>query len=155
MKYNGKNKYYVKIWITEEDRNQGFADDYYKDFNSLKEAIKEMRKYFYDGNCVCVEIYNSNNEPVYNCDKDSEMFYASTYNIEKVSEKIVRKYIDNWVNKKELPTNEKLIYCYDGNKYIAVDNTTDNCFVEEFDSEKDAFAWLIKAYEKDDMDIEK
>ena len=146
---DAKNKYYVKIWTTEEDREQGFADNYYKNFNSLKEAIEEMRVYFYEGNCVCAEIY-FNDEIVYNCDKDSEIFYAGTYNIIKVSENKIIQYINCWSHKKPLPTNEWLLYCEHNNKtYTAIDNRSGYCFVEDFSDEENAFKWLLNIYEEE------
>lgn len=59
-----------------------------------------------------------------------------------VSKEFLNNYVDNWVEKKELPSNVSLIYCEDGNKYIGVDNTTNDCWVEEFESEKDVLNWL-------------
>lgn len=155
MKYdNNNNMYYVKLWITEHDRDQGYSEEYYKDFNNLKDAIKDLRTYFYDGNCVCVEIYDSNDILQYSCDKESEEFYTGTYNIVKVDEKLLGKYIDCWIYQKEFPINNRLLYCENSDGiFTAIDNRSGYCFVENFDDEEKTFMWLLDVYEKDEMEI--
>lgn len=150
-----ENIYYIKLWITENDRNQGFADTYYKDFNNLEEAIKDLRTYFYDGNCVCVEIYDENDRLYYACDKDSEDFYINNLKISKINQNLISKYIDEWVNKEELSINDDLVYCEENDElFVAIDNSTGECYTEEFKDEKDVFKWFLKEYEKDDLGME-
>ena len=153
---NYDNKYYANLWITENDRKQGYVTRYYKDFVDLKDAIEELRTYFYDGNCVCVEIYDFNDVLQYSCDEESEEFYIDDLKIVKINEDIINKYIDSWSNHKQLPINEKLLYYEnDENLFIAIDNTAGNCWTEEFKTETDAQNWLLgKDMEKGDMDIE-
>lgn len=63
--------------------------------------------------------------------------------IHKVPMEIVTKYIDNWVNHTLEDKRERLYtYNVDIKKYIAIDNSTDNCWVEEFENEIDALKWL-------------
>lgn len=144
LEINDDEKYYATIWITENDREQGFADKYDKDFKNLKDAIEDLRTYFEDGNCVCVEIYNSNDELQYNCDKESEEFYMDDLKIVKVNQDIIDKYIDNWSDNKKLPTNDNLLYCESNeNQFLAINNTTGDCWTEEFDNEESAIKWLL------------
>ena len=70
--------------------------------------------------------------------------------IKQVSKDFLNNYVENWAEKKELPSKCSLIYCKDGNKYVGVDNTTNDCWVEEFDNEKDVRRWLL-GIEKEDI----
>lgn len=148
------NDYYAKIWTTEYNRNQGIADEYYNSFNNLKDAIEELREFFDDGNCVCVEIYDFNDKLQYSCDKESEEFYAGTYNIAKVNEELLEQYIDCWIHKKELPINNRLLYCENSDGiFTTIDNRNGYCFAEDFDDEEKAFKWLLDEYEKEEIKL--
>ena len=159
-------KYYANLWITENDRKQGYVTKYYKDFVNLKDAIEELRTYFYDGNCVCVEIYDSDDILQYNCDKNSEEFYFNNLKIVKVDESIINEYLDYWLkyNKTKLNNSfnnnddnyleyaekkdkfflkENLLYCKEQDKSSAVDNSSNDFWMEEFDNEESTFNWLI------------
>ena len=70
--------------------------------------------------------------------------------IKRVSKEFLNNYVDNWVEKKDLPSGATLIYCKDGEKYIGVDNTTNDCWVEEFNNETDVRKWLA-GIEKEDI----
>lgn len=155
-------KYYAKIWVTEYDRNQGKSDAYYKDFDNLKDAIKELREFFCDGNCVCVEIYNSNDKLCYNCDKSSEEFFINYSKIIKVDENVISKYFTCWSNSEKLPINAFLLYCKNEDEtFTAIDNFDGECYIENFKNEKDVFDWLLGEYkideilkrEKEDMEL--
>ena len=171
------NKYYANLWITENDRDQGYVDEYYKDFNNLKDAIKDLRTYFDDGNCACVEIYDPNEVLQYSCDKNSEEFFLDNLKIVKVDDNIINEYIDYWSkhNKLDLNNNfndnykdyweyedkkdkfflkENFLYCKNQDKYIAVDNSSNNCWVEEFDNEESAIKWLIEIEKEKNLERE-
>lgn len=63
--------------------------------------------------------------------------------IYKVPMNTIRYYIDYW-DRHILEDNRRKLYSWDleSGKYIAIDNTTDNCWVEEFDNEIDVLKWL-------------
>lgn len=138
----------IKYWETENDRDQGYASEMVT-FGDFEEVLKEARESFEDNNWDSMEISDSNNNLYFFKDNQSEEFYINDLRITKVSHELLTKYVDNWVDKKELPIKEELIYCEDKNKYIAVDNTSSDCFVEEFDNEKDTLKYLSNEYEKE------
>lgn len=63
--------------------------------------------------------------------------------IHKVKPNVLNYYIDYW-NRHILDDDRELLYGYDdeSGSYIGIDNTTDNCWVEEFGSEEDCLNWL-------------
>ena len=63
--------------------------------------------------------------------------------IHKVKTNVLNYYIDYW-NRHILEDDRELLYGYDeeSGKYIAIDNTSNNCWVEEFNSEQDCLNWL-------------
>lgn len=63
--------------------------------------------------------------------------------IHKVSQKTLNYYVNQWVDNK-LEDDRRLLYAYDDESglYIGVDNTTNNCWVEQFDSEEACLNWL-------------
>lgn len=63
--------------------------------------------------------------------------------IHKVNHKTLNYYVNQWT-KNSLEDDRRLLYAYDDESgiYIGVDNTTDNCWVEEFDSEEACLNWL-------------
>ena len=67
---------------------------------------------------------------------------------------MLNEYINKWTKKEELPISVNLLYCKDGNKYIAIDNSTNNCWVEEFSSEKEVQNWLLKKDLEGEIDYE-
>lgn len=77
-----------------------------------------------------------------------EKLYKSETKIYKVSAGTLSKYIDYWT-RHILEDKRELLYTFDADawKYIAVDNTTGNCWVEEFNNEIDALKWLGGAIE--------
>ncbi len=62
--------------------------------------------------------------------------------VKKVSSEFLDNYISCWAKRKSLPSNDTLLYCKEGNKYIGVDNTTNDCWVEECVSKKEVQKWL-------------
>lgn len=63
--------------------------------------------------------------------------------IYKVPIKVINYYIDYW-NRNILDDNRKKLYSYDieSGKYIAIDNTTNNCWTKQFENEIDTLNWL-------------
>ena len=102
-----------------------------------------------------IEVLNGNGESVFCCDNLSEDFYFDDDEFSLVDKNVVKEYIENWTNKKEQSFKVEKLYCQENNIYVAVDNSTDNCCVEEFKSEKDAQNWLLgKDLEKGDYENE-
>ena len=69
--------------------------------------------------------------------------------IEKVDRSIIGEYISCWEEGKPLPVDKDMIYAQDGDLFIAVDNTSNECYVEEFKTEEDVIKWFNE-FEKDD-----
>lgn len=63
--------------------------------------------------------------------------------IHKVKLNVLNYYIDYWT-RNILDDDRELLYSYDdeSGKYIGIDNTSNDCWVEEFESEKDCLEWL-------------
>lgn len=135
-------EYIIEIWETPEYREmgEGFIYDYFEDFDT---ALIEARRLFRKNNYASIEILNKNGKSKYCCDGESEQFYFKDGYISKVSNDVLELYVDNWVNKKELPIKEKQFYAFNGSAYVAVDNLSNDCWVEDFSSEKDAQNWLL------------
>ena len=79
--------------------------------------------------------------------KKDEKFNSSFYFNKKISfvdEKIVNDYLNNWFNNKKQNFNGNKLYCKKNNKFVAIDNSTGDCWVEEFKSEKEAKDWLLR-----------
>ena len=70
----------------------------------------------------------------------------------KVSIEDFKSYLDAWLDKKDLPLPFDLIYCKENNKFVALDNTSGDCFVEEFDDEKKALGWLQGYASKEEIE---
>ena len=138
------NYYEIEIWETEEDRNQGYGFIYDDTFYDLDDAIKEAIKLYRKNDYASIEVLNDNNEVFLFKDNETEEYYYDNDKIVKVDAIVVDEYIDNWMDHKELPTKENKIYCeMIAGGYLAIDNSSDNCFVEEFETEKEAQMWLF------------
>lgn len=149
-----KKEYSIEIWETEWHRDKGEGFIYDKTFSNYEEAIKEARRLFDKNDYASIEVLDTFNQAIYCCDNESEDFYFDEEIISCVDEEIINQYINNWNNKDENMKKDKL-YCKGKEKYIAIDNTTDNCWVEEFNSEHDVFNWLLgKDLEKEDCENE-
>lgn len=97
-----------------------------------------------------------------NCDKNfhdfevddkawylKDNYYLNSKMIEKVDISIISEYISCWNEGRPLPVTQSMIYAQDGNLFIAIDNTSNECYVEEFFEEDDVFKWFIfEDYEK-------
>ena len=75
--------------------------------------------------------------------------YLNSEMIEKVDRSIIGEYISCWEEGKSLPVDKDMIYAQDGDLFIAVDNTSNECYVEEFKTEEDVIKWFNE-FEKDD-----
>ena len=77
------------------------------------------------------------------------IFEKHYFEICRISTKEMSKLIDLYdqsVNgKRKFTEDEKgLFYCIDNGVYVACDNSSGHCWVEEFESKKDAFKWLLE-----------
>ena len=63
--------------------------------------------------------------------------------IYKVGTNVLNYYIDYWC-RNILQDDRELLYGYDEESglYIGIDNTSNDCWVEEFDSEQSCIDWL-------------
>lgn len=148
------DEYKIKYWETEEDRNQGIGYTYFETFYNFDVAVKEARNQFEDNNYSCVEIIVNDKDSLFCKDNESEEFYINNKKISMFPKEIVDKYIDNWIDHKELPTKDYRIYCkMVAGGYLAVDNSHGECYVEEFDTEKDAQEWLLGKEKVKEEDI--
>lgn len=96
------------------------------------------------------EILGKNDKSIYYMKKGAfKTFYINNDKFTKVPQDILDKYIDNYLDNKELPVNESKIYSNKiGGGYLAVDNSTGECYVEEFDTEKEVYKWLLEKKQK-------
>lgn len=77
-----------------------------------------------------------------NSKEDTSMYNKYYSKIYKVSPEKLHEYVENWTNKKEQNYNFDLLYCEKNGIYIAVDNRSGECYVEEFETEAQAVFWL-------------
>lgn len=61
--------------------------------------------------------------------------------IYKIKENQLNSLVEKWVNTKPIP--HELFLCETKNTFVALDNTTNDCFVEEFDSHDKCICWLL------------
>lgn len=150
-----KEEYTIEIWETDWHRDVGEGYIYDESFSNYDDAISKARKLYYDNGYSSIEVLNENRESVFCCDNLSEDFYFDDDEFSLVDKNVVKEYIENWTNKKEQSFKADKLYCQENNIYVAVDNSTNNCWVEEFKSEKDAQNWLLgKDLEKGDYENE-
>lgn len=72
--------------------------------------------------------------------------------IYKVEHEDLNAYLDAWLNKKELPLSFDLMYCEENGIFTALDNSFGECYLEDFDTEKEALLWLSN-YEKNEIEV--
>lgn len=70
-------------------------------------------------------------------------------NIQKINKRKFRRLLARWEARKATPN--ALFYFRDKNKYIAVDNTTGDFWVEEFSTLSFCIQWLHGEFEVTDM----
>lgn len=141
--------YKIEIWETEEDRNQGYGFVYDETFNNFENALATARHLYRRNDFASIEVLDEDDEAYFCKDSDGEEFYLNNERICKVSNEVVDLYIDNWLEHKKLPTTNNKIYCkMNIGGYLAVDNSSGECYVEEFYHEMDALDWLSNKMEK-------
>ena len=69
--------------------------------------------------------------------------------ISKEQRSLSGEYRAFWEEGNPLPVDKDMIYAQDGDLFIAVDNTSNECYVEEFKTEEDVIKWFNE-FEKDD-----
>lgn len=145
------NDYKIEMWETENDREQGFSTAYIEHFTNFNDALKKARELYEDNDLASIMIMN-HNESVYCRDNATfETFYINNDQFSKVPQTILDEYIDNWMDHKDLPIKEDKMYSNQiGSGYIALDNSTNECYVEEFDTEEQVQKWLL-GKEKDEI----
>lgn len=153
-KENNREKYTIEYWETDWHRDAGEGMIYNKTFFNSNEAISKARELYYDNGYSSVEVLKGNGESLFCCDNLSEEFYYDNNRICLVDEKVVKEYIDNWSNNKEQSFNGDKLYCKENNKFVAIDNSTGDCWVEEFKTEKEAQDWLLGKDLEEDNDYE-
>lgn len=144
------NKYYIKIWETEIDREEGISFKYDKYFKSKDKAIQKAKEIFRDESCASIEVVNQNDDLFYFQDKEEETIFIENIPISKVDTQTISNYIDCWLEGKTLPISRNMLYCEENNKFISIDNSTGACFVENFDYEEDAQKWLLGKNKEND-----
>ena len=149
-----RNDYQIEMWVTEEDRNQGFVNIYDKHYDNLNDALEQARDLYGDDELASIMITN-NGESIYCRDKETfETFYLNDDTFSKVPKEILDEYISNYTDHKKLPIKEDKIYCENNDTgFIAVDNSSGECYVEEFKNEKQVHEWLL-GKEKEEIDKE-
>ena len=152
---NYSEKYLIEIWETEWHRDAGEGYVFDESFDNYDEVLNRARQLFEDNNFASIEILDNNGKAIYCRDSESEEFYNDGERISCVDETILNNYIQNWNEHKEQIFNNSRLYCKSGDLFIAIDDTTGNCWTEEFKSEKDAQEWLLgKKIEKGDIENE-
>ena len=138
------DEYQIEYWETVDDRNNGFSCKYSDTFYDFNFAVKTARDDYEYYNYACIEILDDKGKTLFCKDNESEEYYINNKKISMFPKEIVDKYIDNWMDHKELPTKDYRIYCkMVAGGYLAVDNSHGECYVEEFDTEKDVQEWLL------------
>lgn len=94
----------------------------------------------------------------YDFEIDDKVWYLKDNNylnseiIEKVDRSIIGEYISCWEECKPLPVDKEMIYAQDGELFLAIDNTSNECYVEEFKTEEDVLKWF-NGLEKEEIEI--
>ena len=150
-----KHKYIIEIWETEDDRDIGESFEYLETFDNKTQAIEKAKHIWNKNDYACIEVVDSlNNDSIFLVDSEEERYFYKDKEVSLVSKEMLNEYINKWTKKEELPISVNLLYCKDGNKYIAIDNSTNNCWVEEFSSEKEVQNWLLKKDLEGEIDYE-
>lgn len=138
--------YSIEIWETEELREKGESFIYLDTYHSKEEAILKAKKIINKHNYAYIAVINDNdNSTIFETDGIEEIYHNKTdyrNKIYKVSKVELNKYINDWSNKQLSENCYDLLYCEDKNKYIAIDNVSGDCYVEEFETEAQAVFWL-------------
>lgn len=73
-----ENNFKIKIWDTEDDRDNGYAFDYLNTFETKEEAITEAKSLMKLNDYACVEVLDK---------EEKEVYYWSDGETEEVYEK--------------------------------------------------------------------
>lgn len=136
-------EYRIEYWETDLHRDAGEGMIYDKIYYNFEEVISKASELFYDNGYSSVEVLKRNGESLFCCDNLSEEFYFDNDRISLVDEKVLKEYIDNYSDNKEQSFDGDKLYCKGNNKFVAIDNSTGDCWVEEFESEKETQDWLL------------
>lgn len=147
-------EYRIEYWETDLHRDSGEGMIYDKIYYNFEEVISKARELFYDNGYSSVEVLKRNGESLFCCDNLLEEFYFDNDRISLVDEKILKEYIDNYSDNKEQSFDGDKLYCKSNNKFVAIDNSTGNCWVEEFESEKETQDWLLGKELEENNDYE-
>ena len=146
MNYDNDETYSIKIWETEELRNQGLPFDYLKTYYSKEDAIDDAINIMDRFGYTYLEVIKDNDgSVVFGTDGEDHTYYnESEYQnkIYKVTHEELTKYVNDWTDKSLNENHYDLLYCEDNGKFVAVDNSAGDCFVEEFQTEAQAVFWL-------------
>ncbi len=146
LTYDNNETYYIEVWLTENDREQGNGFRYSDVYTDKEKAIEAAKELIDTNGYSFVEVVKENPKvSVFCTDGETEelISYDKYYNkIYKVSHEELNEYIENWTNKEEQKFDYDLLYCEDNGSYIAVDNYEGECYVEEFETEAQAVFWL-------------
>ncbi len=121
-------------------------------------SVSDLIDYSYTCNNCDKNLYDFevDSEKVWYLEETRELIsplFVGESKIRVVPEPILNKYIDCWSKHEELPIKDDLLYCKTDNKIIALDNSSGDCWVEEFDNEIDAKKWLLGIEECSEMEI--
>lgn len=141
--YLDLEEYSIEFWETDWHRNAGEGLYYHETYSNYEDAIKKARQLFEENNYSSIEVLDNCNEAIYCRDDESEDFYFNGDEFSYVDEKIVSEYIDNWTNKKTQSFKGNKLYCQENDLYVAIDNSSGNCWVEQFKTEKETQNWLL------------
>lgn len=61
--------------------------------------------------------------------------------MKKITAKAMKKIVDLWLEDAELAPYGRF-YCFDKGVWVGCDNTTKECWMEEFKTEEDVIKWL-------------
>ena len=61
--------------------------------------------------------------------------------MKKVTAETMKNIVGLWIEDKKLAPYG-MFYCFDNDVWVGCDNTTNDCWVEEFNTEDDVIAWL-------------